>query len=422
MSTKLSANQKPIQPIIRHSHQALFAHRLVLTGLLLVVNTVATFAAYTVSNTTELIAALVKANAASGITSIYLKPGTYTILTPYQNTDNAFPKITGKVNLVGLFNGAIIARPGSTVPPFRFFEVSTTGQLWLDRLTFSQGVGNGSGGAILNYGSLTINSSYFLRNIAVNSNGEATGGAIYNRFGKLVIRNSTFLNNRAEFGGAVCSDGSLAAVPAAPEIAQVTIEASALLENAAQFKGYGALGGGVCLRGANETDLHDTTFTANFAQRYGGGLALQRIPKVNRLSLRNLTVYNNQASLDGGGIYYDAGTLPYSASAYLELQNSIVTCAPTTPIRDLAGNGVIKSFGYNIYGTYENYFSDVTDFNVPGLAYLSYHDDNKPGDQYWLPEPGCVALNNGNPANNGAFDQIGTTRGPISDIGAVERP
>ena len=405
-----------------HNYRAVFAKGFLLACLVLLVNSVATRAAYTVSNTAELITAIEKANAATGISLIYMKPGTYTPLTAYKNTDNAFPKITASISIVGLFNGAVIARPG-TAPPFRFFEVGPTGQLWIDRLTLTLGQGNGVGGAILNYGSLTVLTSYFIRNLAVNPTGPSAGGAIYNQFGKVVIRNSSFFVNRAALGGGIASDGSLATLPAPNQIAQVTIETSALVENAAQDKGFGALGGGLFIRGANEINIHDTTISGNSSPTYGGGLVFQFVPKINHVSLRNLTVVDNQATLEGGGIYYDSGSLPYYAMTYVEIQNSIVTNnGPAAPNRDFAGNGVIKSLGHNIYGTFSNYFSGYTDFYAPFLANLTYHDDKKPGDQYWWPEIGCLALNNGDPANAGTSDQLSVVRGSVNDIGAIERP
>ena len=122
--------------------------------------------------TPELLAAIVKANVPGPINSIYVKPNTYLIPTAFPGTpDNAFPVITGRISIVGLVDGAVIVRSGTA--PFRFFEVAPTGQLWLDRLTFRLGQGNIFGGAILNHGSLTVSSSYFIRNSAVNLSGES---------------------------------------------------------------------------------------------------------------------------------------------------------------------------------------------------------------------------------------------------------
>ncbi len=399
-----------------------FAKACLLALFLLVVTSAATSAAAYVTNTTELIAAIEKANQATGISSIKMKPGTYVTSAAYNGTDNAFPKITGKLSIVGLMNGATITRQGTT-QSFRFFEVSPGGQLWVDRLTFTLGQGNVFGGAILNRGSLTVTSSYIIRNAAVNPTGPSEGGAIYNDGGKLVIRNSTIRLNRASWGGGVASEGTPATATALIKIAQVTIETSALVENTAQDTGFGALGGGLFIRGANETYLQNTTFTANFAQVHGGGIAFQLVPKVTAVLLRNLTVLDNKATLEGGGIYYDCGSLPYYAYAFLQLHNSIVTSnGPAAINRDFAGNGVIQSLGHNIYGLGSAFFSSYPDYYEPTLASLTWHNDPKPGDQYWLPNPLCIALNNGDPTNAGTSDQLGTVRGTSNDIGAIERP
>ncbi len=415
-------NSQPARAQNYGHNKIAFAKAFLLALFLLVVSSAATRAATYVTNTTELIAAIEKANLATGISLINMKPGTYVTSAAYNSTDNAFPKITGRLSITGLMNGATITRTGTT-QLFRFFEVAPTGQLWLDRLTFVSGQGNVYGGAILNHGGLTITTSYFIRNTAVNPNGPSAGGAIYNDGGKLSLRNSTIRNNRAALGGGVASEGTLPTAPALIKIAQVTIETSALVENVAQATSSSALGGGLFIRGANETNLHDTTFTANFAQVHGGGMAFQLVPKVTPVLLRNLTVLDNKATLEGGGIYYDCGSLSYSAYAFLQLHNSIVTSNGSAAInRDFAGNGVIQSLGHNIYGLGSAFFSTYPDYYEPTLASLTYHDDNKPGDQYWLPDSGCIALNNGDPANAGTSDQLATVRGTSNDIGAIERP
>ena len=123
-----------------HGHQAVFAKGFLLALFLLLVSSAATSAATYVTNTAELIAAIVKANVPGPINSIYMKPGTYLIPTAFPGTpDNAFPVITGRISIVGLVDGAVIVRSGTA--PFRFFEVAPTGQLWLDRLTFKLGQG-----------------------------------------------------------------------------------------------------------------------------------------------------------------------------------------------------------------------------------------------------------------------------------------
>ncbi|RAP48953.1 MAG: hypothetical protein BZ138_08515, partial [Methanosphaera sp. rholeuAM270] len=68
------------------------------------------------------------------------------------------------------------------------------------------------GGAISNFGDLTITNSYFDGNIARSTSGLFSyGGAIYNA-GSLLINSTTFNNSRAEdfgYGGAIYNDGDL---------------------------------------------------------------------------------------------------------------------------------------------------------------------------------------------------------------------
>ena len=363
-----------------HGHQAVFAKGFLLALFLLLVSSAATSAATYVTNTAELIAAIVKANVPGPINSIYMKPGTYLIPTAFPGTpDNAFPVITGRISIVGLVDGAVIVRSGTAL--FRFFEVAPTGQLWIDRLTFRLGQGNIFGGAILNHGSLTVSSSYFIGNAAVNLSGESVGGAIYNGGGKLVVRNSSIWNNRAAMGGGIGSDGSLP--PAPYQVAQVTVETSAFIENQAMNNGWGAMGGGMFIRGAHAAELHDNTFSYNFAQMYGGGIAVQTLPIVSQVVLRNLTILVNNAAVEGGGIYYNRTGIHEAAD--IKIHNSIVTQnGSPSSFRDFGGNGVYTSLGHNIYGLYSSYMAYTGDIYAPALplASLTYHYDNKPGVQF----------------------------------------
>lgn len=405
-------------------HRVIFAQGLFL-ALFIIINSKATLAkTFTVSSMASLIAALNYAQDETinpGWDTIAISPGVYTVTAAQIGTTNAFPKITTKVSIMGLVNGAEINR-ASTASAFRFFEVGPTGQLILDRLTLKKGQANGFGGAILNHGSLTVTSCFLDYNTVVNSNGPAMGGAIYNDTGKVVIRNSSLRNNDASMGGGLCSDSSLT-----NQVAQVTIENSAFFENHALNNGYWAFGGGLFLRGANEVVIHDSTFTANSSQQYGAAIMFQAIPKTNRVSLRNLTVVNNSAVLEGGGFWYDRGVVTPANAAPIEIANTILTgnSAPSPTSRDFGGNGMYKSLGRNIYGLGSG-FVPVGDYCVQSflpteLAWMN-NPSNKPGGEHYLPKSGW-GVAKGDLSLAAATDQLGTARpttGITCDIGAVE--
>ncbi len=403
-------------------HHVIFAQGLFLALVIIIGNSSATLAkTFTVSNMASLIAALNYAQDETinpGWDTIAISPGVYTVTTAQIGTTNAFPKITTKVSILGLVNGAEINR-ASTAPAFRFFEIGPTGQLVLDRLTLKYGQANIFGGAILNHGSLTVTSCFLDNNKVTNSSGPALGGAIYNDAGKVVIRKSSLRGNEASMGGGFSSDSSMT-----NQVAQVTIENSALVENYARNNGYFALGGGVFLRGANEVVIHDSTFTFNGSQQYGGAIAFQAIPKTNRVSLRNLTVVNNRATLEGGGFWYDCGVMTPANAAPIEMANTILTgnSAPSPTSRDFGGNGTYKSLGRNIYGLGSG-FVPLSDYLV--LSFLPTelewrgNPSGKPGGEHYLPKLGW-GVAKGDLSLAAATDQLGTARKTPCDIGAVE--
>ncbi len=124
------------------------------------------------------------------------------VLSSPADADAGLPLIT---SAIALQNGAI-SRSGAT--PFRFFYVSTTGNLTLARISLSDGVGAGitfDGGAIYNQGGLTLLSSQ------LTGNSGGFGGAIFNSTSaNLTVSNSLIAGNRANnAGGAIRNRGIL---------------------------------------------------------------------------------------------------------------------------------------------------------------------------------------------------------------------
>jgi hypothetical protein len=143
--------------------------------------------------------------AGSGADMISLGGATYT-LTSADNTgafgnDNGLPVITSAIIIDGA--GATITRD-ENAPPFRLFEVASTGNLTLDHVTISGGqAGDGAytpghGGGIFNNngGVVTLTNSTVSGNAAsadFDTNG-GKGGGIFNA-GTLAVTNSTISGN-----------------------------------------------------------------------------------------------------------------------------------------------------------------------------------------------------------------------------------
>ena len=225
---------------------------------------------------------------------------------------------------------------------------------------------NGDGGGILIDGS--ANTPTVTLNNVVLSDNETTGlsdqgGAIYNS-GNLIINRALIVNNESDAGGGIYNSAT----------GTVSLENVTLSDNTAS----GLLG------------LGD-----------GGG-----IYNAGNATLRNVTIAENTAFSQGGGIFVAGGVL--------DIANSIVADNNT----DLNGN--LSSSGNNIFGDDSNASGfDVSDFrNVdPLLGSLS---DNGGDSQTYAPTA-VEVIDNANPALAPLVDQRGFLRDDGSpDIGAFE--
>jgi hypothetical protein len=106
------------------------------------------------------------------------------------------PLITSRITIEG--NGATIARQGNA-PAFGLLAVDFSADLTLQSITLSGG-SSGSGGGVLNSGTLSIKDSTISGNTA-----NFGGGGVYNYPGTLTVENSTISGNRADRGGGLFS-------------------------------------------------------------------------------------------------------------------------------------------------------------------------------------------------------------------------
>src|ERR1051326_5101188 len=124
-------------------------------------------------------------------------------------------------------------------PPFRLMAVSASGDLTLQDVTLSggDGIGRLRGGAITNYGNVTIVSSTISGNVAFE------GGAVFNEHGHLNVTDSNITNNVANYGGGITDYSGT-----------FTMTNSTLSKNKAlPYNGNPSFGGGLL-----STTAHDT--------------------------------------------------------------------------------------------------------------------------------------------------------------------
>jgi predicted outer membrane repeat protein len=259
----------------------------------------------TAGDVTGLISAIDTAEGNGVADTICLEEGTYT-LTAVDNSvygNSALPVIDTEITVVGLDNGATLARD-TGAPNFRFFYVGGGGNLTLDTLTLTNGnSGSANGGAIYSAGTLNIADSTFTDNTTTGA-----GGAVRDSGVVATITDSVFTGNSAGNGGAIATYN--ASTP-------ITITGSTITNNTASYRG-GAInitagltlidstvanntatnnGGGV-YASSGVVSIINSTLDANSSNRNGGGIYING----GDLTLDNSTLSSNTATKDGGGI------------------------------------------------------------------------------------------------------------------------
>jgi len=199
-------------------------------------------------NETALVTAVTATNAAGGGT-VTLTPGcTYTLTTSHGNDGvhgpAGLPIITTPITFEG--NANTITR-APTAAAFRIAQVSSTGGITLKAVTLSDGLattaGQNNGGAILNYGAVTLTGSHLSGNTA-----GGLGGGVYSTGtpSAATFTSSTVTANTANQGAGIASvNGTL------------TLTSSTVTTNAATVNP-----GGIYYVASSAT-LNTSTVTAN---------------------------------------------------------------------------------------------------------------------------------------------------------------
>ncbi len=199
----------------------------------------------------------------------------------------------------------------------KMFHIINGANLLLQNISLIKGLNTlDSGGAIENYGHLTIQNSTLSDNktttassvgggAVYNGGGGATltiidstlsgniatyfGGGVYNSGGTVTISNSTFSGNQstASHGGAIFNSGGT-----------LTINGAVFSVNTA-FDNGGAI---FTQSGINPVSITDSTFSNNQAD-FAGGISIGS----GTVSIYESTFSNNIASNDAGGVYVSGG-------------------------------------------------------------------------------------------------------------------
>ena len=191
----------------------------------------------------------------------------------------------------------------------RIFVVNANVNATISTLTLADGAAI-TGGAIANYGTLTLKDVNFVSNEAISDGTvdsdkvlrEGLGGAIYST-GALNVNGGKFEGDKAAFfGGAIYSVGAL------------TIDGTTFTSNES-----GLNGGAVFVLNSNAT-IANAVFEKNTAARNGGAVALSIARNSGAVTITNSKLVENKAT-SGGAVYAYAGS---EGSASISLVNDTI--------------------------------------------------------------------------------------------------
>ncbi|WP_406534952.1 C1 family peptidase, partial [Methanobrevibacter sp.] len=252
-----------------------------------------------------LTASRIKANA-----NIYLADGEY-------NLDQS--KSIEQVNIIG-------SNTNSTIIKYDGVAFKVWNSLTLTNLTIS-------GATIMNYEKLNATNTVFCYGYGSNkdSYGNHYGGSIYCPYytddytSAVNIKNCTFMNNYAEYGGAIYMDGgsldiidtmfinnfayNYGGAIAAEYGTSITISRSKFLNSYSMADAGGAIYTRVATLEISNVDIINSSAT------FGGAIATLKTD----VSLNRLNVYNCTAKWDGGAIYHLYGNF---SSVYGKFNNN----------------------------------------------------------------------------------------------------
>jgi predicted outer membrane repeat protein len=272
----------------------------------------------------------------------------------------------------------------------RIMTIAAGKNVTIESICFKNGLASSdNGGAIYNYGILTLNECLLEQNEA-----DAFGGAIFCSSANLTMNKCSVKNNTAigNSGGAIYSDA----------LSDLTCNQCTFSGN--HCNGYG---GAISVMYSN---FFNSTFANNSSGADGGAIYCY-----GTMVMNNCTVSSNSAGNDGGGIVNDGGTLL--------LQNSIIAYnfAP-------GSNPDGYSVGSNDTTTSNNIISNSNGFNIPVGNHnqldvdplLEALADNGGLTQTCALLCSSPAIDSADVNTSISFDQRGNNRGGSPDIGAFE--
>jgi uncharacterized repeat protein (TIGR01451 family) len=244
-----------------------------------------------------------------GVDSISENGTVYIADGVYNGTGNTNITISKNMNITGQSQTGTIINGTNTN---WIFNINSGVTAIITNLTLTQGYKSGSGGAICNYGTLTM------INCTFNSNAATMGGAIYNSR-NLTVSNCNFTGNTAtNFGGAICNYDNLNVTDSTFSGNQGDFGPIRNQNGNAVFSGCNFIGnnanfnGGVINSDHATTSIFDCTFMGNNANN--GGAIVNWESKTDIVGC----IFMNNTATKGGALYnYGTGNLTAHFNSFI---------------------------------------------------------------------------------------------------------
>jgi len=212
---------------------------------------------------------------------------------------------------VGIDNVTIIGQSSETIISSYGFAFIVNGKITLNNVKLNNA-------SILNYGDVEATNTVFANGEGIKfTSGNSFGGAIYteyideNQDSRVTIRNCTFENNNALYGGAICMQTGLLEVYDSSFISNhayfyggaISCEycANMMISKSRFIKNYciDGAGGAIYALSSGLLNMDNVTINASSAE-FGAGITILNTAAL----LNNINAWDNIAEYDGGAIYH----------------------------------------------------------------------------------------------------------------------
>jgi predicted outer membrane repeat protein len=246
--------------------------------------------------------------------------------------ESSLPDLANNITIKGMGVGQTLIQRDTLAAPFRIVTVDAGWTVGLSQMSIAQGsAGSGNGGAIDNFGDLTLTNCNLYSNSALNGGAlENEAGASLTAIGTIFSGNQagTYTGTTPGYGGGIDNNGTLAVSGGSSFTTNsatdggginnngaLTVTSALFQSNHATNQTLTDYGGAIDNNGASPAQVSYSTFSSNEADNYGGAIFNTTIGK---LAATGCQFQTNQVPFGYGGAIANSGTItvdPGTASA-----------------------------------------------------------------------------------------------------------